>query len=73
MNNSQNNGSTNSSSQPTPEQMSLIGLYVNNECPCNSRIEVCKKALNEVMKVILQTKELTIADVRELTYLMKGS
>ena len=34
MNNSQNNGSTNSSSQPIAEQMSLLGLYANNECPC---------------------------------------
>ena len=72
-NNSQNNGSTNSSSQPIPEQMSLLGLFANNECPCNELKPNCRKELNITMQQWFRNEHPTIADVKELLYLVKGT
>lgn len=71
--NSQNDGSTNSCSQPIPEQMSLLGLFANNECPCNAEKPNCRVKLNETMREWMKKNNPSIADLKEVLYLLKGT
>lgn len=53
--------------------MSLLGLYANNECPCNEQRPICKRELNMKMQQWFRNQRPTIADVKELLYLIKGT
>ena len=53
--------------------MSLLGLFANNECPCNDLKLNCKRELNTTMQQWFRNEHPTIADVKELLYLVKGT
>ena len=48
-------------------------MYANNECPCNDSKPNCKRELNAMMQVWFRNESMTIAAVKELLYLVKGT